>query len=169
VTLLTNATSAGARVEGSRTDAIRHTALPAIGVYTESDVVDGDSESTAPREESHELELKVAGWVVDSTANPVDDAMDDLAEQIEAVIASDRFLGGAVGGNGLRLQRTDLTILADGNADPLVGRVTLTYAATYFHVPGVATPTDDYLRTGVTTKIAGAGDDNTVSDLFDQR
>jgi len=164
--LLSGTTAAGARVEASRTNPIKHTQLPSIGIYTESDTVDWEHEGI---EEKHDLELKIAGWVVNTSAVPGDDAMDDLAEQIESAMASDRFLGGAAGGQGVLLQGTETTILADGGADPLIGRVVLTYAATYFQIPGATVPTDEFLRTNATTQIAGAGDDNTVDDQFNQR
>jgi hypothetical protein len=53
--------------------------------------------------------------------------------------------------------------------DPMLGRIVLTYSAVYYQVPGAVTPTEDYLRTGATTQITGAGANNTVSDLFDQQ
>jgi hypothetical protein len=167
VALLVNATSAADRVRPTRTDPIRAGSLPAIGVYTLMD--DVNIELSSPREEQHDLQLEIAGWVADTAALPVDDAMDDLAEQIEAAMAADRFLGGAAGDQGALLQRTEMQVLAENGADPLVGVVTLTYHVVYFVVPGATSPVNDFLRTGVTTQIDGAGVNNTVSDLINQR
>ena len=169
VALLPNATDAGDRVEDTRTDPIRKTEpLPVISVYTPSDRV--DREHSTPREEKHDLELKIEVWVQDTTVRKVGDAMDDLSEQIEAVMDVDRYLAGLVGGDGVVLDDTNMEVLSERGADPLIGIATLTYSMTYFKVIGATSPiVDDYLRTGATTKIGGAGDDNTVRDLFNQR
>lgn len=168
VTLLVSAnTAAGARVKDTPAEPNQELALPMIGVYTQSDQVDEASENTAPHEERHEVLLTLAGWVRDTAAVPVALGMDNLAAQIEAAMAGDRFLSGAAGDKGARLQGTEMVLFTD--SDPLLGRVLLTYEATYYQVPGAVTPTEDYLRTGATTQITGAGANNTVSDLFDQQ
>jgi hypothetical protein len=169
-TILVNAsTAAGARVKDSPAEPNQDTELPAIGVYTQSDQVDEASENTTPHEERHELQLTVAGWALDTATVPVALALDNLADQIEAAMASDRFLSGAAGDKGTRLKGTDVTLFSSEGGDPMLGRIVLTYTAVYYQVPGVSIPTEDYLSTGVTTQIAGAGANNTVSDLFDQR
>lgn len=93
VALLAGAgTAAGARVKGTRVEPNKAALLPAISVYTLSESTTSDSDMTAPIELTRELKLEVAGWVAHTDAHPVDDAMDDLAEQIEAAMASNYYL-----------------------------------------------------------------------------
>lgn len=167
VAALTGATAAGSRVKGTRVEPQRNTQLPAIGVYTLSEEVDAQSASTAPRELKRDLKLEVAGWVADSSALPIDDAMDALAEQIEAAMHADPYFGDTAGDS--ILQSTEMSVLEENAADPLIGIVKLTYTVTYRAIVGTTTPTDDYLRTGTTTDIDGAGSADTVIDMFDQR
>lgn len=91
VALLASAgTAAGARVKGTRVEPIRAGQLPSISVYALSE--SSDSAETAPIELTRELKLEIAGWVAHADAHPVDDAMDDLAEQIEAAMSSNYWL-----------------------------------------------------------------------------
>jgi len=80
------------------------------------------------------------------------------------VIDADPYFGGTVGNHGAVLESTDVSF-PDLKADPLIGIITLTYSATYYTSPAPGT-LDDLLRTGVTTRIGGAGADNAVSDLI---
>jgi hypothetical protein len=165
--LLLGQTVAGARVTATKVEPHRPGQLPAISVYTMNEPV-RDATTGAPRELTRDVEAQLVGWIVvdGSAADPMD-PIDDFAEQIEAVMDADRFLAGTAFDSVLT--DTEIEILKEGGADPLVGRLTLTYTVTYHTVPGAVSPTNDYLRTGATTKITGAGDDNTVSDLFDQQ
>lgn len=165
VAALTGATAAGTRVKGTRVEPQRNTQLPAIGVYTLSEEVDAQSAGTAPRELTRDLKLEVAGWVADSSALPVDDAMDALAEQIEVAMDADRYFGDTAA-NSI-LQSTEMSVLEENAADPLIGIVKLTYTVTYRNFAGVTSPADDFDRAGVTTKRDGAGDNNTISDLVE--
>ncbi len=134
VALLTNATPAGARVQGTRIEPHKKSQLPAISVYTLSEETDKSSAETAPLELTRELKLEVTGWVAHSDALPVDDAMDDLAEQIEQIMASDYYLGDTVAAQ--MLESTEMQVLEDdGRSDPLIGIITLTYGITYRTAP----------------------------------
>lgn len=168
VAALTGATAAGARVKATRVAPNSAAALPALAVYTPADDTDEDSIATKPRELLSRLTLKITGWIADTAALAGDDAMDALAEQIEAAMDVDRFLGGACGGEvGTVRMSTETGVLDDG--DPIVGVVTLTYRAEYYSSPAPPALANDYLRTGTTTDMDGTGSAPTVSDLFDQR
>jgi hypothetical protein len=166
VAALTGTTDAGTRVKATRVEPNRALGLPALAIYTSSEEIDPDSVATAPRKLLRHLTLKVTGWVVDTAAAPADDAMDALAEEIEAVMELDRYFGGAAEGAGSVLSSTETGVLDDG--DPLIGVVTLTYQIDYYFVPEAPTLLNDYLRTGTTMQIEGTTGDP-VSDLFDQR
>lgn len=167
VAALTGTTDAGPRVKATRVEPNKSLGLPALAIYTSSEEIDPDSMASAPRNLLRHLTLKVTGWVVDTAAVPADDAMDALAEQIEAAMEIDRYLGGAAGGGaGSVLSATETGVLDEG--DPLIGVVTLTYLIGYYFVPEAPTLVNDYLRTGTTTTIEGTVGDP-VSDLFNQR
>lgn len=161
VGLLTNATSAGTRVSATRVDPHKKTELPALSVYTLSEPVDPASAITSPRELTREVKVEIAGWVAHSQALPVDDAMDDLAEQIELAMDADPYILGTAGDSVL--ENTEMTVEA---GDPLVGIVTLTYSVTYRTFVDQTVATDDFLRAGVTTKVVGGvADTAPLSDL----
>lgn len=94
VALLAGAnTAAGARVMGFRTEAYRKGDLPAISVYSLHEDVDPDSALMQPIELTRKLQLEIAAWVLHSDSGVhVDDAMDNIAEQIEAAMASDYYI-----------------------------------------------------------------------------
>lgn len=166
VALLTGATSAGARVDATRVEPHRKTQLPAISVYTLSEESTPESATSAPRELLRIVRVEIAGFVAHSDAVPVDDAMDNLAEQIEAAMDADRYLSGAAGESVL--ERTEMQVREeDGRSDPLVGIVTLTYAVEYRTEPTVG-PLDDFLRATATHALADGlpGDTVPASDSF---
>jgi hypothetical protein len=153
VAVTTNATVAGARVYGTRVAPIRKTGLPAIAVYTEDEEVDQDSATTAPRELKRNLDLVFEAFVAHTDALAVDDAMDDIAEQIEAAMDANRYLNGTAGES--ILVRTE-TGIADGSADPLIGVAKLTYAVTYRTSPAVVGGNlADFTDANVTTNVVG--------------
>jgi len=168
VALLTNATAAGTRVQGTRLEPHKRTELPAISVYTLREPVDPDSGDTAPRELTRELEAQISVWVaLDGAAADPMDAVDDITDQVEAVMDANRFAGGLVADSILR--DTEITVTDKERGDPLVAVVTLTYAVTYFTLPGTTAPTDDFLRANTTTQLPGVADDNTMHDQLDVR
>jgi hypothetical protein len=166
VALLANAgTAAGARVTPTRVDAHKKNELPALSVYTLSEQTDADDGSTAPRELWRTLKLEIAGWVAHSAALPADDALDALAEQIEAVMEEGRYLGGTASDS--ILVSTEVSILSDG--DPLLGVITLTYEVSYFTSPAAPDNLDDFLRAGATAQVDGAAVDNAANDVIQVR
>jgi hypothetical protein len=165
VGMLANRTSAGGNVKPTtvrRYNAKRPGELPAIAVYTMTEDSDRDSATTAPRELARELEIEIAAAAI----CPADDPgapLDALAQEIEAVIDADPYLGRTVGNLGALLVSSGVSF-PDVDADPLIGIITLTYSATYYTSPAPQTNLDDFLRADVTTRIVGATDDNALHD-----
>lgn len=147
--LLAGETVAGSRVEATRIAPYRRQELPAIGVYTLEETVDGESALTAPRELTRELKLEIAGWVTPGSS--VDDAMDALALQIEQAMEADPTLGGVAGDSILVSTTTGL----QGEGEQLMGLVTLEYSVTY--------------RTDVLELAEGSGEFLTADVLFNLR
>lgn len=152
-------TAAGERVQGTRVEPHKRAQLPALSVYTLNDPVNEDTSSET--EEAHELELEIAGWVAHTDATPVDDAMDDLAEQVEAAMRADPALGGKA--MDTRLVGTTMEIVEDdGRSNPLVGIVVLTYAVKYTaDLTESSDDLDDFLRVEATHQIVGVIEDDT--------
>lgn len=153
---------AGARIESSRQDAIARSKLPLISVYTLNEETDQDaSEDTSPRMLVRSSTVEIAGWVAASEETDVADAMDDLAEQIEAAMDSEPLFGLDMVEDSILLG-TELDLVEkDGRSSPLIGQVILTYAVTYRTEPGVSVPTDDFLRVKATHQIVGGIEDDT--------
>jgi hypothetical protein len=170
IAALLNQTTAGPRVDNTRTEPRKRAQLPAISVYTQHETVTDDSKDLRPRELWRDLRLEIVCWVAHSNAYPAVNALDDMATQIEAVMNLDPYLGGTAGVHGVILDETEIDIDDDPQrADPLIGVIRLTYTASYTSDPAVIGADADYLRTNAVTQIAGAGADNTVSDLINQR
>lgn len=143
--LLSANTAAGARVNSTRVDPHKRSQLPAISVYTLSESTDSDSAQTAPIELTRNLKLEITAWVAHSDELPLDDALDDLAEQIEAAMASDYYLSSTIAEQMLEGSVIEVAE-PDGRSDPLVGIMVLTYAITYRTRPleAGATPTPTF-------------------------
>jgi hypothetical protein len=178
--LLLGKTSAGTRVFKTRLVPFRRLTLPAIAVYARSEPVDPESKNTAPRELRRELKLvleamvaegsTVAGEVVkgtDGTPNgdgspDLDDALDQLALEIERAMDADPTLGiDAVDTSILADSQLDVITEVEGRAiDPPVGLLTLTYAVTYFtSAPDAADVVlDDLATVDTKTNVGGAQD-----------
>lgn len=162
-------TAAGDRVTATRVEPHRSTELPAISVYTLTEVIDREASiATAPRELSRVLTLQIRGWVSHSDNDPVDDRMDDLAEEIEAAMDLDRYISDSA--TDAILVNTETEILEGvGANDPLIGMVTLTYSVSYLSSLADGTAADDFLTAAATYQRDGAAADNTVADVFDVR
>ena len=125
-------TAAGARVHASRVFHHRKGDLPVISVYTLEETVDADSQQTAPRELTRRVALVIEGWVKAEPAAPgaqpnADNALDDLAEEIEAVMHADPYLGDEAGDS--ILTDTD-TEMVEGGGE-MMGLLIMTYSVTY--------------------------------------
>lgn len=171
VARLLGVTIAGVRVQPTRIEPHRKTQLPAIGVYTLRETIDVTASAlTAPRLLSRNLHVEVAAWVTHSLTAPADDALDDIAEQIEAALGADRYLGGRVAGlvKDTILESTEIRIVAGEGNDPEVGIITLTYAVSYNTDDASMSP-DDFLRAHTTTKLPTAEVANAAIDDINVR
>lgn len=168
VALLVNAnTAAAARVFPTRVPPIRKTELPAIAVYTEDEETDQDSMTTAPRELKRDVVVAVELYVVHSDSYTVDDATDDLAEQVENAMNGNRYLSGTAGECVLVSTETGI---ADGSADPIVGIAKLSYRATYRSDTAAGIANDDFLRADAKYQVVGGVSDTPVDeDTFSVR
>lgn len=166
--LIAAATAAEGRVNPTRVEPNKKSELPALGVYTLSDVV--DAAASDAQDEVHRLELEVVGWVAHADSNPSDNQMDDIAEQVELAMSGDLFLGGLLS-EELQFVGTTMEVVEDdGRSDPLVGVVVFTYSATYRRAKAVAVATDDFLRADVKqTPVGGVGDTAPAEDLINVR
>jgi hypothetical protein len=162
--LIAAGTAAGSRVSRTRVDAHKRSELPAISVYALSESSQADG--SAPRELARDARVEIVGWVQHTEAVPADDAMDDLAEQIETAMDADRFVGGLAADT--ELTGTEIQIRAEeGKSSPLVGQVTLAYAVTYRTSPTPPADLADFERAKVTHRIVGTGDNNAATEEFD--
>lgn len=163
--LLLGKTAAGDRVTRTRVEPNKKHELPAISVYTPNEPVT-EGGTSAPRELTRELKVEITAWAAHTAASPADDALDDLAEQIEAAMDAERYIDNLVADSVL--EDTEFTMLNEGGADPLTGAITLTYSVTYRTQPADG-ESAEFLHAGVTTQVAGADDDNVASDLINVR
>lgn len=162
-------TDAGERVHTERVDPLKKTGLPAIAVYTLSEEVDqGASEVTSPRELTRIANLEIAGFVGGIDEASVADAMDDLAEQIEAAMDADPAIGGKAADS--ILLNTVAELQEGGRTDPLAGIIVLTYQVTYYTSPAAPANLDDLLRVDAQHElVGGVADTVPAEDLFDVR
>ncbi len=157
------ATAAATRVYATRVLSLRTSELPAIAVYTDDE--SSDDEESAPRELTRTLTLLVEGFV--NAASDADDAMDDLAEEIETAMHADPVFGGVCGDSVLIGTQLDV----DKVSDRLIGMVSMSYEVTYYSfapVPAADGAMDDFERVEATHKVGGASmhDDDDAEDLF---
>lgn len=167
VALLASAnTAAGSRVQGTRVEPHKRAQLPAISVYSLREPVDqGLSANTSPRELTRDVKVEIVGWVAHTDALPVDDAMDDLAEQIESAMDANPELGGKAADS--ILEETVMQVLEDdGRSDPLIGIVTLTYSVTYRTSPAAPANLEDFRTVDAAHRIVGAVEANQAHEQF---
>lgn len=164
-------TAAGNRVTGTRVEPHPDSELPAISVYTLNDPVDEDLSSQT--EEAHVVELEIAIWVAHKDSYPADDAMDDIAEQVEAAMRATVNSGSYLGGKAsdIVFKGTVMGLVEDdGRSDPEVGIAAMTYSVTYRADITAAAPTDDFLRVQSTEQVTGGVPDTApVVDQFNAR
>lgn len=137
--LLTDETAAGASVFTNRVVNVGHSELPALIVYS-----DGEDEpeiySDGPREYKRRARIAIE-LLVQAGSNPIDDDLDDLAEEVQRVLFCNPWLDGEAA--GLELGAVEgPTIEADGRV--LVGVLRLSWVAIYIEAaPGEYAPTPD--------------------------
>jgi hypothetical protein len=164
VDMLTGQTDAGSRVYRTRSLPVRKIPLPAISVYTLEELVTPESVDTAPRELTRELPLLIEGWV--RAGENVDDAMDELAVQIEAAMHADPYLRDTAAES--ILDSTVMEVIEDGDRE--MGLIVLTYAVTYRTLaPEAPTNLDEFLTAPTKYRVPGTTDANDAEDLIDVR
>lgn len=165
-------TNAAGRVKGTRVEPHKNSQLPAISVYTLTDPVDEDLSTNTT--EVHPVELEIALWVAHKDSAPADDAMDDLAEQVEAAmratVSSNSMLGGKA--TAIVFKGTAMEVAEDdGRSDPEIGIAVMKYVVVYRASLAAADATDDFLRADAKHPLVGgiAGDTPVAEDLFNVR
>ena len=116
------ATSAGAKVYSNR--AKKTNGLPNIKIHDEQETAQPRDirSSNYIKKITMNIEITVAG------REDYDTTLDNLAQQVEDLMASDRTLGGTA--SGVIYTGTDLNF-EDGGDDGTTGKATLTYEITY--------------------------------------
>lgn len=173
VAALVDRTGAGGRVYPTRVLPARRLELPMIAVYTDDESIDGESASSAPRNLDRAADLVIEALVAvpppridDPVTDFVDDAMDDMALQIEMAMDVDRYLDDTV--MDAVMSGTTTEVIQEG--DRLMGLVTLTYSVTYQQLPAEAAAVDEFLLAGVTQNLGNeVHTDEDAEDLVDVR
>lgn len=122
--LVAAGTSAGDRVYPTRVVPWKRLELPAVSVYVLSE--SSDDGQTAPREYKRKAQISVEAAV--KPGGSVDDALDQLALEIEEAMSSDVTFGGKC--VDCTLTTTELEVMEKG--DELVGFLQQVYAVTYY-------------------------------------
>jgi hypothetical protein len=112
--------------------------LPAISVYTPREKSTLDE--TAPRELDRKLDVIVEALL--EAGENVDDAMDDMAEQIERAMDTDPYFGSLVFQSNLIETET----VSEPDGDRQIGQLTMTYTLSYRSDAFVETSIDDFKR-----------------------
>jgi hypothetical protein len=122
-TILTGLILTGANVFASRTYPFNKAKLPGLLIYT-----DEETSETGAMQRSLDriVNAKIVGYVK-STSGVIDDALDDIAEEVEAAIEADPKL------NGLAIFTVleSSTMEFDDESDKPVGIITMTYQIHY--------------------------------------
>lgn len=109
--LAANVSAVEGRVYPSRVRGLQEHELPALIVATPAESVSyGSGGPVRPRIQDRSVTLYVD--VVAEAAEDVDDVIDDIAESVEAAMASDATLG--LGAKDLRLTGSQSTVVGDG-------------------------------------------------------
>lgn len=144
--LVAAATAAGTRVYRTRKVPHRTAELPVINVYTLEESTRDESQRTSPRELERDISLVLECWVTASDEK-IDDAMDDIAKQVEDAMHADFYLPDPQGEETAAdsmLQSTTLEVLEQG--DRLLGMAALVYSVTRRDIVPAAPTLDDFLR-----------------------
>ena len=124
ITLLKSNTAAGDNVFEARVYSLNEPKLPALLVYTKQETV-GEQSISRPRTHQRELMLTIEAYV--KARGNVDELTDDLALEVEQLIATDPTLGGLV--KDIVLDTTETQFSDDGER-PIAVAV-LTYSILY--------------------------------------
>lgn len=128
-TLTSAVTLVGGRVYTTRVHPLNEDLLPAISVYTGSEL--SDRYNAGVTDMNRQLSLEIDVYVRETST--FDDDADAIAVQIEEAMAGDFTIGGLAKSSVL----TSTAIQFDGEADQILGVAKLTYQVRY------VTPIDD--------------------------
>lgn len=121
-------TTTGSRVYQSRLHALRDSNLPCLLVNTDDEDIETELSLFNRR-----LDLKIRA-VAKATAD-LDDALDTIAAEVEAVLGS----GITAGGKRLFPSLTSIQVDMVDELEKPAGVITLTYSVPYFTAPGAPT------------------------------
>jgi len=148
--LLAGKTAAGQNVYTSRVEAFGSRHLPAISIYTTDE--DADTGDTSPRRYTRTPDVVVqAVFEVDEH---LDDAMDAMSLQIEAVLLAEPTWGGVA--DDSVLVKSAMYLAENGRSE--FGCLSLTFRAEYDTKPGLLDEAtlDDFATADVTYDLAPA-------------
>ena len=126
VTALKGHTSADQRVSSNRSIPNDPKQIPLINVFTEEEDSERSSLSTGELRRSLDLTVEIVGGIPD--AEGLDDALDTIADEVEAAMEVDETFGGAADDSVLKGTRL-VTVSTGARA---FGGLRLTYAVTYY-------------------------------------
>lgn len=129
VSALTGLPTTGVRVFKSRKYPLQEQELPGLLVYTMAE----ESETAAlgyPRMINRKLVLRVLGIAKQNAS--LDDTLDDIAEEVETALASDRTFGGLVTDNQLMATEMNLQTINDEEiSDKPIGIIAMDWTVLY--------------------------------------
>lgn len=131
-------TVAGARVFAARRVPFQRVELPAVAVYVPTESVEVTSRATAPRELDRRAQVVVEACA--QGAGDVDDALDEIALQVENALHADWTLGGVA--SDLLLVSTEVDVMDDGKQ--LIGVARLEFEVRYYSDAVFAGTLDDF-------------------------
>lgn len=123
--LLLNHTDAGTRVHTTQLIPWQRSELPAASIYTLEE--SSDNQQTGPRSYKRELQL-VVEIGIEAVETGMDDALDNLADQVERAMAVDYTLGNLAEDCTLVQSEMEITVLGKRE----LGFMRLGYVVTYY-------------------------------------
>lgn len=121
-TAVTGLPTTGANVFPSRARNLSSSQLPALLIYVPREEIEETRGTAAARTQARAQEINVEGRVEEVTAEAVEDALDQIALEVEKVL-NDNELGGLA--HFMTLRSTESDVTAQGKKHE--GEITLTY------------------------------------------
>lgn len=161
--LIAGNTGAAGRVFKTRMAPVKGAELPAIAVYTLDEDVDPESVTTSPRKLYRTVDLVIDAWAQVPADGSIDDALDDLALQVETAMDADIFLGTTA--RSSFLSRTEIAVSVDG--DMISGCAHMIYSVEYRTDIRLLPPGDTFDKADVTYPNLGKGPINPADQAED--
>lgn len=159
VAALTGKTPAGTNVFKTRVEPFRQAQLPAVHLYIDSESVEEESATTAPRELKRTAIVGIDGWL--AVEPDLDDRLDDFALAIEAALDADPWLNETA--SAVILSSTEMGLSVQG--DRKLGCVHLEFAVTYFSPVRTGAPADIFDTAGITTVVGEQQPETVKTDI----